>query len=84
MPSVILVSNLTEDVLSWMSIFVSFAPCAGCVLFLTGLILYSICIAKRYARDAEVQFDEINKQVAHLDDFNKLLSGEVTLAEMHK
>ena len=78
-PSVILVNKMAEDVLSWMSILVSFAPSMGCVLFLTGLILYSIYVAKRYANDAEEQFDEINKQAARLDDFNKLLSSEVTL-----
>ena len=65
-----------------MSIVVSFIPGAGCLLFLTGLILYSIIIAKRYAREANVQFIEINKKAARLDEFNKLLSGEVTLNDI--
>ena len=65
-----------------MSIVVSFIPGVGCLLFLTGLILYSIIIAKRYAREANVQFVKINKQAAKLNEFNKLLSGEVTLTDI--
>ena len=82
LPTVIVVGKTAEDVLSWMSIVVSFIPGAGCLLFLTGLILYSIIIAKRYAREANVQFIEINKKAARLDEFNKLLSGEVTLNDI--
>ena len=82
LPTVIVVGKTAEDVLSWMSIVVSFIPSAGCLLFLTGLILYSIIIAKRYAREANVQFVKINKQAAKLNEFNKLLSGEVTLTDI--
>ena len=82
LPTVIVVGKTAEDVLSWMSIVVSFIPGTGCLLFLTGLILYSIIIAKRYAREANAQFVEINKQAERLDEFNKLLSGDVTLNDI--
>lgn len=82
MPALVVISESFEGVLSWMSIAVAFIPCAGCLLFLTGLILYSIIIAKSYAKEAKSQFDEINKQAARLDAFNKLLSGEITLTEL--
>lgn len=82
MPALVDISESFEDVLSWMSIVVSFIPSVGCLFFLTGLIMYSIIIAKRYASEANAQFGEINKQAALLDDFNKLLSGEVTLTEL--
>lgn len=79
LPAIVEVSPLAETVLSWMSIFVSFIPCTGCILFLAGLILYSVVMAKRYEKKANTQFAQINKTVAKLDDFNKLLSGKVTL-----
>ena len=82
LPTVIVVGKAVEDALSWMAIVVSFIPSVGCLLFLTGLIFYSICIAKRYANKADAQFVEINKQAARLDEFNKLLSGEVTLTDI--
>lgn len=81
MPDTVFISKAAEDVMSWMSIVVSFISGAGCLLFLTGIILYSIIIAKGYAHEANSRFSEINKQVSRLDDFNKLLSGNVTLTE---
>ncbi len=80
LPAIIFIGPLAESILSWMSIFVSFIPCVGCILFLAVLILYSICLAKRYKRKANTQFAQINKTVAKLDDFNKLLNGNITLA----
>lgn len=82
LPTVIVISRIFEDALSWMSIVVSFIPSVGCLLFLTGLIFYSISIAKSYASVANAQFVEINKQAAKLDEFNKLLNGEVTLTDL--
>ena len=66
LPTVIVIGKTLEKALSWMSIVVSFIPCVGCLLFLTGLIFYSIIIAKRYAYEANAQFLEINKQAARL------------------
>ena len=81
LPTLFVVGKAFEDLLSWMSIVVSFIPSVGCLLFLTGLILYSIYIAKSYAGKANAQFVEINRQAARLDEFNKLLCGDVTLTD---
>ena len=82
LPGLFFVTGVAEDALSWMTIAVSFMPCVGCLLFLTGLILYSILIAKKYANKAKAQFNEINRQAARLDEFNKLLCADVTLNEI--
>ena len=82
LPSVIVATQTFEDVMSWMAIVVPFIPCTGCLLFLTGLILYSIRIAKNYASKANAQFEEINGQMAQLDSFNKLLSSDVILTDI--
>lgn len=79
-PSVVYISLTMERVLSWMSILVSFLPGATCVLFISGLILYSKVLAKRYANKAEEKLLKLSAGVDKLNEMNKILNGEISLS----
>lgn len=78
-PVVFVIGDTFEKCFSSLAIIIPFLPGASCLLFVSGLIIYSIIIAKLYAHEAESQFKQINKVAAKLVDFNRLLNGEISL-----
>ena len=78
-PVVIVIGDTIEKSFSSLAIVIPFLPGASCLLFVSGLIIYSIIIAKRYAHEAESQFKQINKIANKLVDFNKLIDGDISL-----
>lgn len=78
-PVVFVINGDIEKCFSSLSLVIPFLPGASCLLFVSGLIIYSIIIAKLYAHEAKSQFKQINKVADKLVDFNKLLNGDITL-----
>lgn len=80
LPVLIEISQSTETALSWMSIVVPFLPGICCIMFFAFLVQYSVCAARRCARETKDRFKKINEVTSKLDDFNKLLNGDITLS----
>lgn len=76
---IIFISSTMESVFSWLAIGVAFIPGAGCLFFLSALIIYTITIAKIYANKADKQFKQITVAVDKLDEFNKILNGDISI-----
>ena len=80
LPTLFYVDGKTESILSWLSIVVAFLPGICCLLFLMGIIIYSIIVAKRYAYYAHVQFKKIDKVADKLNEMNRILNGEISIS----
>lgn len=79
LPPLIQVSSEFATIISWFSIIISFLPGTGCAVFVSCLILCSIVMAKSYRRGANKQLEQINSYTEKLDEFNKILKGEISL-----
>lgn len=81
LPTLIVIGNLVESILSWLTIVIPFFPGMCCILFISSLIFYSICIAKKFAKLSEEKFDCISKGADKLNEFNKILNGDISLTK---
>lgn len=76
---IIVINSTMESVFSWLAIGVAFIPGVGCLAFLSALIIYTITLAKIYACKADKQFKQIKEAVDKLDEFNKILNGDISI-----
>lgn len=79
LPVLIKVGTMEENLMSSLSVIVSFIPVAGCMLFLMGLVFYATLVAKKYAFRAWLQFCVIDRAMKKLNVIDELFEAEVTV-----